>query len=195
MSTEILAPCQCGCGGDAGLWTRGRTAQGIKKGDPKKFINGHSRRGKVTEPEDRFWPKVNKDAPNGCWEWTGSCSSQGYGTFWDGGRVRGTHRVSYEFANGPIAEGLDVLHTCDNPPCVNPDHLWLGTDTDNARDRKEKGRNGVLQGEARPTAKLTEKDVLDIRASRASNRNLAERFDVHISTIWRIRQRKDWTHI
>lgn len=90
---------------------------------------------------DRFWPKVQKG--EGCWEWIGSRNAAGYGKMTVGGRGAGhvrAHRVSWELANGPVPEGLWVLHTCDNPPCVRPDHLWLGTRLDNMRDCASKGR-------------------------------------------------------
>src|ERR1700756_2891954 len=99
-------------------------------------------RGRV---EDRFWAKVAKGP--GCWEWQGKRHYKGYGHFTVRGQGRRrtlkAHRVSWELANGPIPEGLHVLHSCDNPPCVNPDHLFLGTDMDNVHDRDAKGRRNV----------------------------------------------------
>ena len=92
--------------------------------------------------EDRFWSKVRKD--DGCWEWTASVNRRCYGWFHFGGKVERkalkAHRVSWELHNGPIPEGLWVLHKCDNPRCVRPDHLFLGDRTDNMRDCAAKGR-------------------------------------------------------
>ncbi len=88
---------------------------------------------------DRFMSKVKKT--ESCWLWTAYTNKWGYGTIKILGKMRLAHRVSFTLFRCPIPEGLLVCHTCDNPPCVNPDHLWLGTDKDNASDCLSKGRN------------------------------------------------------
>lgn len=88
---------------------------------------------------DRFWANVQQTT--GCWPWTGA-TSRGYGKILDHGQMKSVHRVSWELTYGSIPDGLGVLHRCDNPPCVRPEHLFLGTATDNNRDRDVKGRNG-----------------------------------------------------
>jgi hypothetical protein len=91
--------------------------------------------------EERFWSKVDRSGE--CWMWVASLASTGYGQFYDKPRRRtpiGAHRVAWELANGPIPAGLQVLHRCDNPPCVRPDHLFIGTVSDNMRDMYAKGR-------------------------------------------------------
>lgn len=88
--------------------------------------------------EDRFWRQVVRSAT--CWEWTGVRTAKGYGRVSIAGRYIYVHRVSWEWHRGPIPPGLLVLHHCDNPPCVRPDHLWLGTMLDNVRDMDSKGR-------------------------------------------------------
>jgi hypothetical protein len=103
--------------------------------------------------EERFWEKVAKG--DGCWLWTASLGSTGYGQICvrdEKGQYRQTkaHRVSWILTNGPIPGGLQVLHKCDNPPCVNPDHLFLGTAIDNMRDMAAKGRH---VGTRKPTCK------------------------------------------
>jgi len=98
---------------------------------------------------DRFWNKVDRTSnPNCCWEWTANKLKQRYGRFSIGKKHILAHRFSYELHYGKIPDGLDVLHTCDNPPCVNPNHLYLGTQQDNANDMVAKNRQakGIFQG-------------------------------------------------
>ena len=99
--------------------------------------------------KDRFWGKVEKNGPvpehrpglGRCWIWLGARIENDYGVVRVNGKNNGAHRISWELTNGPIPEGLWALHHCDNPPCVNPSHLFLGTNTDNQRDCVSKGRD------------------------------------------------------
>ena len=100
----------------------------------------------------RFWAKVSIGQPDECWTWKAGKASIGYGTFCVDGRMVYAHRYSLELVNGPIPAGMLACHTCDNPPCVNPAHLWVGTHRDNIRDAIFKGRHpgaecGSLTGE------------------------------------------------
>jgi len=155
----------------------------------------------------RFWAKVqiikdNPDDPheNSCWEWKGRVGKNGYGTFTLArGFPRGAHCVAYELAYGEnVPEGIEVCHTCDNPICVRPEHLFLGTHADNAADMVAKGR-GVsprLSGESNPSAKLTEKQVQNIRASyifgQVTQRDIAEQFGISQQQVSNIVNGKKW---
>ena len=145
----------------------------------------------------RFWNKVNTAGPNGCWTWTAGCTRKGYGVFKLDGATEMAHRTSWMFEHGPIPDGLFVLHHCDNPPCVNPDHLRLGTHADNMRDRNEKGRaaSNPQPGESHGRAKLTEADVLAIRADSRTHRAIAAEYGVSRRQISYVKNRKLWTHI
>lgn len=113
--------------------------------------------------EEYFWSKV--DRTGDCWPWTGCKNWAGYGKVGVENQLKGTHRVAWELTNGPIPDGLHVCHRCDNPPCCNPDHLFLGTRSDNMRDAREKGR---IAGQ-----KLTRADVDVIRAEYAGGISMA----------------------
>jgi hypothetical protein len=157
---------------------------------------------------ERFWSKVRKGL--GCWEWTGTFFKEtGYGRFAVGSRTDGTrrdvkaHRFVYELVKLPIPEGKLVRHTCDNPACVRPEHLLVGTDLDNVLDRVERDRGATK--ERHPKAKLTETQVEEIRqlygpavgrAGRGrkgpTQQELAERFGVTQPVISAIIRQTTW---
>ncbi len=118
--------------------------------------------------KDRLLENVVVNNVTGCWEWIG-CKRRGYGRTTIGSRKDGTrktiavHRLSYLIFKGKIPEGMEVCHKCDNPACINPDHLFVGTRQDNIDDREHKGRNIVKVGEEQPRAKLSKKSVKDAR--------------------------------
>lgn len=131
----------------------------------------------------------------GCWEWNGTILKRGYGSMGWGGRNVTTHRLAYEVWVGPIPEGYVVRHKCDNKPCMNPRHLETGTQTDNIQDREDRGRSRYALGEAASRTKLTEVQVLEIRArcaEGAAPRKLSKEYGVTSQTILDIRNRKSW---
>ena len=149
------------------------------------------------QPWHRFWSRVDIRGPNECWEWQGGTDGgKGYGRIrWGSPRkIRvGAHRVSWELHHGPIPDGMLVCHTCDNKPCVNPAHLFLGTNQDNLRDAAHKGR--MARGEHQSSSKLTEPEVLEIyrRYWWGDSRNvLAQEFGVSRASIWNIGTGKCW---
>jgi hypothetical protein len=155
-----------------------------------------------------FWNKVDKSGPlildTACWVWTGGKTSntkEGYGQTSTKGRNELAHRKSWELHFGVIPAGLCVCHKCDNRICVNPDHLFLGTNKDNMEDCVAKGRFVVNSkvGVDCSSAKLTEEQVLEIRKLYATGqygyRGLAEQFGVDFGLIGRIIRREFWTHI
>lgn len=148
----------------------------------------------------RYWKHVQKNA-DGCWGWNGRCDKDGYGNLsaWtpDGKEttVR-AHRVSYELHFGPIPDGIEVCHTCDNPPCSKPEHLFLGTHLANVADMVAKARRPDARGERNSQSTLTESDILLIRSrSDEPDARLAREFGVGCSTISKIQSRKRWTHV
>lgn len=152
----------------------------------------------------RFWAKVDRRSSGECWPWigAGAGSRQGYGTIRRGSASQGmvrAHRASWEIHRGPIPAGTLVLHRCDNPPCVNPGHLFLGTDADNVRDMVSKGRLVTKRGEDHVNAKLTADDVVAARrahaAGRASIRDLAIRLGVSRAAVRLAVNRKTWGHV
>jgi hypothetical protein len=146
---------------------------------------------------ERFLLYADPRGPTDCWEWIGRRSNMNYGLLSDGGRKRSAHRVSWELSNGPIPESMCVLHRCDNPPCVNPAHLFLGTMSDNSQDMARKGRwrNVPRYGWDNNKTKLSDEQIADIRARYAAGEQnksrLAEEYGVHRSRIYQLVNHKD----
>jgi len=126
----------------------------------------------------------------GCWEVRGSRHKSGYGKIEVSGKSTSTHRVAYELWVGPIPDGLIIRHRCDNPPCINPEHLEVGTHADNVKDMLERGRTNWNLGDSNPASKLTDQDVRDIRESDERTADLAQRYGVTPSYMSQIRHGK-----
>lgn len=162
-------------------------------GDYHKYTPNGSRNQRLKTIEERFWEKVDKSGD--CWLWLGQTNG-GYGVISCNGKDKYAHRVSWQIHNGNIPGDILVLHTCDNPPCVNPDHLWLGTDADNTNDKVKKNRH--LCGSSQPNSKLHESDVLVIRelwSVGTSKKAIAWLFDIAEGTAYQIAKRTSWRHI
>lgn len=179
-------------------------------GFEKKYCSNACYRAKQwhEDPDARMWAKVDKNGPNGCWVYKGARDRRGYGR---PGRLTGgkngrfyAHRRAYEIYIGPIPAGMLILHRCDNPPCCNPDHLFLGTDADNTADKIRKGRSGC-DGERNVHAKLTEDAARVVKAEyrfwregsikRSNAKELASRYGVCTGVITAIIARRTWKHI
>lgn len=152
--------------------------------------------------ETRFWAKVDKRGPDECWPWVAKATTNyGYGRMAlggsSGGQVR-AHRASYALEYGSVPDGLDVCHRCDNPPCCNPNHLFLGTATENMRDAAIKGRISPPPhsfGEKHHNAKFGRETALSISTDQRSARVLAAEYGVSEMTIYRLRRGTTWKNL
>lgn len=170
--------------------------KGIFVRKPRPFLE------RLESATSAFWRQVARKEPEHCWVWTGETLRsnrpwQRYGRFsvWSGSKTVNfrAHRFAWMLANGQIPEGLNVLHRCDNTSCVNPNHLFVGTQKENVEDQRSKGR--LWYGSRNGRAKLTEQDVLAIRASDESDAELAAKHGVWASTIYYARIGKKWPHL
>ncbi len=151
---------------------------------------------KRNEVIKRFEKHFRRSTPDECWEWTGAISEDGYGRFLFDGKNRNAHRIAYILFIGPLANSAElVCHHCDNRRCVNQFHLFKGSNKDNMRDCSLKGRRPDVKGEANPRSKLTVSDVIDILNSNESGLSLASKYRVGSTTIYDIRNRRNWRHI
>jgi hypothetical protein len=180
-----------GCGRD--VYALGLCAKHYKR----RRITGTTDDGPYAqEPlEKRFWKKVQKAEPNECWEWQGAISKNGYGVIGHNGTNRGAHRVSYEIHNGAVPAGMNVLHSCDNRSCVNPNHLRSGTQSENIKEAVDKGRKFVpcASGEKNPKSKLTQEQANYIKSNPGMRHTeIAKMFCVSPNTVRGVRIGRTW---
>lgn len=142
--------------------------------------------------KDRFFAQVDRVA-DGCHRWTGAKSAKGYGRFFLNGKSRIASRVAWEISTGTPPGQLLVLHRCDNPACVNPDHLFLGTNEDNLKDMAAKKRS--IAGESHHRAKLTASDIVEIRSSKLRTCDLAKLYGISPQQMGAIRNGKAWNSV
>ena len=160
---------------------------------------GLSRKEIPADVVPKFWSKVKVGDKNECWPWTGTTRlPAGYGQMGFNHRYSMTHILAFVLTKHDVAPGMCVLHSCDNPPCCNPEHLWCGTYLDNNRDRDCKGRAASHSGTLNGRARLSEAQIIEIRAARVLGsdfRSLADKYGVAVVTIAKIVQRRLWKHL
>jgi HNH endonuclease len=196
VAPVVFGYCWCGCNGRTSIAKQTSRRRGHIKGQPTRYLPGHSARVPYFPLTERFWAQVDKTTtPNGCWLWTGYRDKKtGYGYISVNSRNRLAHHVALELAGRVVPDGLQVNHLCDNPPCVRLDHLVFGTSQDDADDRVLGGRQA--RGERQGLAKLRQQDVDEIRLLYAtggiSQRALARKFGVSQRAIWAIVHGETW---
>lgn len=218
--------CHCGCGGQTSLATENNASKRKVKGLRLRYLPMHRgygvMRAKKAEIKQRkfkaidfsvtnsdvlrFFEKVDKTPGHGpnddCWIWLAGSTKKGYGLFGFGNANQFlAHRVSFFIANGHLPTDMLICHECDNPPCVNPTHLFPGTTTDNMNDCANKGRTGTngLRGEDMPDNKLTSRQVLEMRemywSIEKGYEDIGRKYGVCGSTVINILRRKTWKHL
>ena len=145
--------------------------------------------------QKRFFDNIERVTESGCWLWTGGVDGSGYGRILVGDDRLKAHRYSYMLHIGPIPEGAYICHRCDVPACVNPAHLFAGTQQDNVTDCMNKGRRVPPTGERNRAAKLTEQQVREIRNLNGTTTAIGRQYGISGVMVSLIRRRKSWTHV
>lgn len=197
MKKEIpYGYCQCGCGKKAPIATHTNNLREIKKGRPEKFIHGHNNR--LNNSPEELWENVEIKSKDECWNYKGPKLSGGYGLFILNGKRIVASRLAYELSFGRIPDGMQVCHRCDNPPCCNPHHLFIGTSKDNAIDKIKKGRGVDNKGDRHGMAKLSTSsitDIIEMKKNGITQTEISKSLSVNQSTISRIVNGLRWRHL
>lgn len=143
--------------------------------------------------KERIEAKVERLTECGCWIWMGGCQMRGYGELLSNNKKYSAHRASYLLYKGEIPKGMYVCHKCDTVSCVNPDHLFLGTQKDNLQDMARKGRS--TKGEKNGQAKLTTNQIKEIISSQDTHQSIADKFGVSRSHVGLIKNKERWAHV
>lgn len=148
---------------------------------------------------EKFWKHVKIDSMTGCWQWTGGKNEFGYGIFCTDKRRIRTHRYCWELFKEPIPKGMCICHHCDNPSCINPDHMFIGTQAENMADMRKKHRGSTKPrpGTENPAAKLSEQQVRIIFSMNGTVRaeEVAQVFNVKKTSVYNIWSRITWKHL
>ena len=197
--------CLCDCGNIRGNVNGYELKRGHINSCGCSYPKGHFKPGKTKEEYHEHVKRCLLEKRNivgECWEWTAQLDDKGYGrrTFTIDGKKakRPVHQTAYRLWKGEISKGLHVCHTCDNPKCFNPDHLWLGTAKDNLQDMIAKGRSTIRKGQDGGKSKLKNEDVLEIRkmySEGVSMASMGRKYNVTTACIDSICKRKNWKHI
>lgn len=198
MDNIPVGYCQCGCGQKTKPAPYSYQDRGWIKGKPTRFLFGHNGRIQHGDPIKRFWDAVQIRDKDQCWEWQGMKNNKGYGIFstvYKGitGKI-GAHRFSYLLTHGKLPpKGKLVTHTCDNPPCVNPNHLHAKTPKGNTQDMLKRGRFRIVNCKH----PLSPDEVREIRSLylQLTLKEIAAKFNTTFENVWYIVKRKTWKHI
>lgn len=189
---RIVWRCKCDCGNEHEASSKHLASGGTQScGCMASEMASNRAKSRAIPFESRL-----SKALNGCMEWNGSRDKSGYGTLRVNKVDRKAHRLAYEKANGPIPKGMQVCHKCDNPPCCNPEHLFLGTALDNSKDCVSKNRQAF--GQKNANAKLTEHVVVQIRKlyrEGFSQQKISDLLGVHQTTVSSVIRQKSWGHV
>lgn len=170
-----------------------RALESRRVGQQQESENGEL--GLSAEQVSSFWERVDRQGEDDCWVWTQTCTLKGYGKVQFNRRRWIASRLSYMLANGPIPSSTLVCHACDNPPCVNPRHLWAGTVADNSRDMVEKGRSSRRIGERNTRCRLTVEQVRKIRSDPRGYKAIAKELGVGRTTVRDARSGRNWSSV